>query len=777
MIEPLRAEWDNTQAATLILANENKLDAARAQLHEFHHRLCRVRVLDPACGTANFLYVTLEHLKRLEGEVLDLLDQLGDTQGRLDTEGLSVDPHQFLGLELNPRAAAIAELVLWIGYLQWHYRTRGNVRPPEPVLRDFKNIECRDAVLAHDGSTPKVDANGQPITRWDGMTMKTHPVTGEQVPDENARLAVLRYENPRPASWPEADFVVGNPPFIGKLNMRAALGDGYVEALRGAWPEVPDSADLVMFWWHHAAALVAAGKLQRFGFITTNSVTMTYNRRIVQHALDAGVHLAFAIPDHPWADGSDVAGVRIAMTVGMAGCGSGTLLTVTNEHSMGGEGLDVSFVECNGLIHADLTIGANVAAALPLRANVNVSAFGVIPHGAGFLVTQTQGVALDKGALLRPYRNGKDFTDKPRDVKVIDTYTITETELRTRYPATWQWLHDRVKPERDQNPRKVRRENWWLFGENQPRMRRALEGLSRYVATAVVAKHRVFAFLDKEILADQKLLVVATDDAMVLGFLSSRVHVCWALAAGGTLEDRPVYNNSRCFETFPFPDATPDQQTRIRDLAEQIDAHRKRVLADHAELTLTGLYNVLVKISAADTALNAKEKLAHEKGLVAVLKSLHDDLDAAVLDAYGWPDQPDDAILLERLVALNTQRRAEEAQGHIRWLRPAFQNPQAQSPLVGADLAAMDSSTPIYNEIAAKSAPTQTALSPWPATLPEQLAAVAKALSDAPGPQSATQLAANFTGKGKWKSRLPDLLAALAALGRAHGLDDGRWIG
>ena len=193
-----------------------------------------MRVLDPACGTANFLYVTLEHMKRLEGEVLDLLDQFGDTQGRLETAGLSVDPHQFLGLELNPRAAAIAELVLWIGYQQWHYRTRGNVRPPEPVLRDFRNIECRDAVLDYAECLPKLDDAGQRVTAWDGVSIKTHPVTGEPVPDERARVPVFCYVDPAPAEWPEADFIVGNPPFIGASGMRSALGDGYVEAMRGA---------------------------------------------------------------------------------------------------------------------------------------------------------------------------------------------------------------------------------------------------------------------------------------------------------------------------------------------------------------------------------------------------------------------------------------------------------------------------------------------------------------------------------------------------------------
>ncbi|WP_291987816.1 DNA methyltransferase [Candidatus Accumulibacter sp. ACC007] len=282
VVEPLRSEWRNVQAAALLLANEGKLDAARAEVDAFHHRLCQIRVLDPACGSANFLYVTLEHMKRLEGEVLDQLHAFGRGQQRLEAEGLTVDPHQFLGLELNPRAAAIAELVLWIGYLQWHFRTSGSGLPPQPILKDFRNIECRDAVLACDGVETVLDERGVPVSRWDGVTTKAHPVTGEQVPDENARTPLQRYVNPRKASWPQADYIVGNPPFIGNKRMRDALGDGYAEALRKTWNDVPESADLVMFWWHHAAQLVAQGKVQRFGLITTNSLTQAFNRRVVQ---------------------------------------------------------------------------------------------------------------------------------------------------------------------------------------------------------------------------------------------------------------------------------------------------------------------------------------------------------------------------------------------------------------------------------------------------------------------------------------------------------------
>ena len=253
VIEPLREDWAVAQAIALQHDRDGKRDKAVAELRAFHRRLCQVRVLDPACGSGNFLYVTLEHLKRLEGEVLNALEALGETQGLLELAGVTVDPHQMLGLETNPRAARVAEAVLWIGYLQWHFRTHGRVNPPEPVLRDFHNIECRDAVLAWDRIEHVTDERGIPVTRWDGRTMKTHPVTGEPVPDETACVLLEKYVNPRKAEWPTTDFVVGNPPFIGKQNIRPALGDAYVEALRAVWADVPDSADYVMYWWHHAA--------------------------------------------------------------------------------------------------------------------------------------------------------------------------------------------------------------------------------------------------------------------------------------------------------------------------------------------------------------------------------------------------------------------------------------------------------------------------------------------------------------------------------------------
>ncbi|HRP21601.1 MAG TPA: class I SAM-dependent DNA methyltransferase, partial [Alicycliphilus sp.] len=604
VIAPLRAEWDNARAAALALAAEAaeldgkpraaRLEQARDQAKAFHHRLCTLRVLDPACGSANFLYVTLEHLKRLEGEVLNQLDALGHTQEGLGLGHETVTLQQLLGLELNPRAAALAELVLWIGWLQWHVRTRGLASVAEPVVHNYGNIACRDAVLAWDSQEPAYDSAGRLLSRWDGTTYKTHPVTGEPVPDEAAQVPQWRYTGARKADWPRADFIVGNPPFIGAAAMREALGDGYVQALRAAWQEVPDSADVVMFWWQHASAQVAAGDTQRMGLITTNSLRQTFNRRVVQAALDAGTHLHMAIADHPWVDAASGAAVRIAMTVLAAGPGEGQLLAVTDEQAGEFGEVAVQLQERTGLIHADLSVGANVAAAQPLRAMQGISSPGVKLHGAGFIVTPEQAAVLlplplgegggeGQQPLIRPYRNGRDLTDRPRGVQVIDAFGWTAEQLRDQHPAVYQWLQERVKPERDANNRATYRDHWWLFGEPRKDLRPALAGLPRYIATVETAKHRTFQFLDAAILPDNMLVAIALQDAYTLGVLSSQPHIEWALATGGTLEDRPRYNKTRCFETFPFPSEdtglTPLLHARIAELAEKIDAHRKRVLS------------------------------------------------------------------------------------------------------------------------------------------------------------------------------------------------------
>jgi hypothetical protein len=541
-----------------------------------------------------------------------------------------------------------------------------------------------------------------------------------------------------------------------------------------------------MYWWHKAACLVRERKAERFGFITTNSLRQTFNRRVLEaHLSGTGVppvktmgetpmplSLLFAIPDHPWVENADGAAVRIAMTV--AGLqrrdAAATLQTVTAE-TEGAEGsVDITLATRIGTIHADLTIGADVAGAVALKANEGISNRGVQVIGAGFIVTREEAAALGLGRVtglerhIREYRNGKDLTSRPRDVMVIDLFGLTESEVRDRFPEVYQWVHERVKPERDANSRDSYRINWWIHGEPRKAFRPALEGLPRYIATVETSKHRFFQFLDASVLPDNMLVCIAHDDAYVLGVLSSRIHVTWALTTGGTLEDRPRYNKSRCFETFPFPNATAEQKSRIRDIAERLDAHRKRQLALHATLTMTDLYNVL-EVLRANATLTAKQRAIHDQGLITVLRQLHDELDAAVAAAYGWDASLADAAILDRLVALNRASADEESRGTVRYLRPAYQQPHVVPASAGNAAAQTDLDIPTADLRPPTAEPSPLA---WPDTLADQIALVRGVIHQTAWQQAdgAKTLASHFTGvRAPTVQRLVDALAALGHVG------------
>jgi len=774
IVEPLRDDWRNTQAVITELLAAGKQDAAIEAANQFHRQLCNTKVLDPACGSGNFLYVALEHMKRLEGEVLETLHALGQSQEILEHTGLTVDPHQLLGIEVNPRAAVIADLVLWIGYLQWHFRTRGDVQPPIPVIRNFHNVREADALITWTNRKQAVDEDGEPITVWDRVTEKLHPTTGEMVPDEAAQIQVYEYEGVKKAKWPEANFVVGNPPFIGGKDIRAWHGDGYAEAIRGAYSEVPESADFVMYWWQKAAELARSSKLRRFGFVTTNSITQVFDRRVVAQNLNASkdpLSLVFAIPDHPWLKALPAeehaatrhAAVRIAMTVGERGEHQGHLYTVTSEGDAGSEGTAVELSERIGRIFADLRIGIDVSGAVSLRSNEDLSCRGVSLHGSGFIVTPEVATSLGLGRIagleqhIRRYLNGRDLTGKSRNVMVIDLFGLKIEEVSKRFPEVYQWVNDRVKPERDQNRRATYSQHWWVFGEPRSAFRPALKGLSRYISTVETAKHRVFVFLDGNVLPDNMLVNIATQDAFHLGVLSSRVHCSWALAAGGTLEDRPRYNKTRCFDTFPFPTCSDAQKNAIRDVAERLDAHRKRQQELHPELTITEMYNVLEKLRAGEV-LTEEDRGIYDSALVGVLRELHDELDIAVFAAYGWPSNLTDEEILGNVVSLNTQRSTEEHNGRVRWLRPEYQAPKelaVQTVLAGV--------TPVEGPT-----PTRRKL-PWPTTLPEQVRAIKDSLRASPL-QNVQQIAAGF--KPASRTRIAEILDTLTALGQTRRIED-----
>ena len=718
---PLREEWDGVQAEVSRLVDRGSVDKAEGVARAFHQSLCETRVLDPACGSGNFLYVALDLFMRLEGEVRELL--AGLKQGQLDLGGREVTPEQFRGLEVKPWAKEIADLVLWIGYLQ--HRTRvseARANLPEPVLNDYGNVECRDALVA---------------------------------PSHGAA---------REASWPDAAFVVGNPPFIGNKRMRAALGDEYVDTLRALDADVPNSADFVMHWWQRAARLVATDRCIRFGLITTSSVTQGYNRAVLaKHIAESGLRLAFAIPDHPWVDADGSADVRIAMTVAdkSVADADGELWTVEQERAPGGQA-ELQFRVERGAIHPDLTLDVNTGDLRTLRANDGLSFMGVTLCGQGFVVPQGDYVATIESPHLKPYIIGRDINGRTEVKHVIDFYGLSAKSARAEAPELYQRVLAEVKPERDQQRRKAYRDKWWIFAEARQSMRAALEGLPRFIATCRTSTHRVFTFVPAGTLVESTVVAIALDDAFSLGVLSSRLHVTWATRVGTRLGvgNDPRYNNTRCFLTFPFPTCDATVRNRIEEAAEALDRHRVRQLELRSDLTITMLYNVLSAVRVG-AELTETERKVYDDGLVELLRELHDELDAAVADAYGVAVDIEEREILHHLAALNAERAEKESEGTVRWLRPEYQK---------HGRSRRTKKVPLRPLASGKSRE-------WPRELPRQIVAVRQALRfDAW--TTADAVAATFEGSDIETVEIA--LKSLAELGlavSANGREPRRWRG
>jgi hypothetical protein len=741
IMEPLRTDWEAVEAEAIGLYLGGDFAGARRAVHAFHDRLCKVRVLDPACGTGNFLYVAMRMMKELEEEVLSTLGELGEQQGVLALQGHVVSPEQFYGIEKNANAAWIAEMVMWIGHLQWHFRVSGDAMPSEPILKDFRTIRHSDALIECD----RLEVVARPETARD----------------------LIRHVNPRPRPWPEVHFIVGNPPFIGGKDLRRELGDGYVDALAAIRGGRFLSADFVTAWWDRAAEILnqPGSVLRRFGFITTNSITQTFSRRVIQHHLDQTppVRLVFAIPDHPWVRGPGCADVRIAMSVAERGepDGQGRWLKA--------RGADASsFEERHGDIGADLMLDSRLTRVRPLKGNAGLAYRGVQLMGAGFQVTPERAKTLLSGSdpqapsPVRDYRNGRDLADRPRGVQVIDFFGWDEGEARRRHPLLFQHLLKTVKPDRDRNNRAAYRDNWWIFGEPRRDLRAALEGLDRYIVTVETAKHRWFRFLDATTLPDNKLVVIASDDPAVLGVLSSRQHRAWFAANAGRIgeyEREAVYVKGVCFDAFPFPELTGGLAAQLRTLGEELDALRAGVLARHEGLTMTGLYNARARIGRNE-ALTEADRFAHEAGCVGLLDHLHQRVDHLVARAYGWPDDLADDQIVDRLIQLNQVRGEREAGGDIALLRPAYQATKVRQ---GGATKPLEPTSPASRE--------KRRLPEEPGVLAASLLSM---LRKAGRPLQPASLVDAFDGsRPRARRRIDHTLAVLAVAGSVHRTDDG----
>jgi hypothetical protein len=646
VMEPLREQWDLVQGEVKQILGDVEIEPTAAQkkkavavLESFLTELRRVRILDPACGSGNFLYVTLDLIKQLESEVLRRLEDVtGQAQLRLDIA--QVNPSQFLGIELNPRAAAIADLVIWIGYLQWHFRRFGDIPPVEPVLREYKNIECRDAVLAYDGKEPDVDSKtGKVRTRWGGRMMR-HPVTGEDVPDPSDQIPIYRYINPRSAEWQEADYIVSNPPFVANSDMRELLGDGYTETLREVYSDIPATVDYVLYWWHKSAKEIREKKSLRFGLITTNTIRQERQRIIIDfhQRHEEPIRLFFAIPDHPWAEGD------AAVTVTMTGADLEPKIQLSKAPVLGiltrkenSQEFEILYKN-EKFITSSLRASLSATDATQLQSNLNLAAKGFEPGCLGFIVEKNKFQPSDQ-ALIRPFKKLSHLVKGKNLEFVIDVnFVENENDLMALSPYIYQHLVDHVKSVRVINNDQRLREKWWHYRRSNEALKKALSGLSRYIITGRTAKHRCFFFCEIEAHCETEVICIGLNDAFILGILSSSIHSLWALSPridlGG---NTPRYFHDVCFNTFPFPNTTPDRQQKIRELGDRLDSHRKRVQSQHPDVTITAMYNLLEKLRAGEP-LTDKDREFNNKALVSTLKQIHDELDAAVFEAYGWED-------------------------------------------------------------------------------------------------------------------------------------------
>jgi len=501
------------------------------QLEAFQQKLASLVVLDPACGSGNFLYVSLQLLLGLEKEVITYATQLGFKL----TPQVSVQ--QLAALEINPYAFELAQVSVQIGFLQWR-RDNGFDNDRSPVLQNLDGFQNEDALLV-------------PHFRSKTKTLKAAQA-GEHAGDDALKFYTER-------EWPKCDVIVGNPPFLGDKLMRGQLGDGYVEELRKIYGNrIPGQSDLCCYWFEKARDLIAHGKCRRAGLLATQGIRGGANREVLKRVKETG-DIFFAESDREWI----LAGATVH--VSMVGFDDGSERQRI---------LDSQAVQT---IHANLTSAADTARAVVLRANQNYSFLGSC-KGGPFDITEVEALELIRQAgnpnglpnsdLIRPVCNSEDLLKAPSRRWIVDTADLKQ-EAASKYEKPFGIVVARVQPKRDRNRDKWLRDNWWRPQRMRPEMRKAVKPLYRFLITTTTSKHRLFIWLTHPILPDHQLIVFGSSEDCWFGVLHSRIHQVWSLAQGTQLREKESgfrYTPTTCFETFPFPfpdDLQPPQAAPV----------------------------------------------------------------------------------------------------------------------------------------------------------------------------------------------------------------------
>ena len=585
VMAPLRREAYASRAAAAQLlekggtANRNKA----MSIHEAYvARLRSVRVLDPACGSGNFLYVALRKLKDLEHEQA----LWASSAFQIPIARPEIGPQSVLGLEINPYAAELARLVIWIGDLQWQIAHNFG-HDWDPVLKPLDDIRTGDALI--------------------DLADPTHPVESE---------------------WPAAEFIIGNPPFLGDKLMAGALGRDYTDALRTVFlGRLPGQADLAAYWHEKARAQIAAGKSRRAGLLATQGIRGGLNRRVLERIKESG-DIFLAVSDQPWV----LDGAMVHISIVGQDDGTETARTL--------DGMPVPW------INANLTTGVDVTRARRLAENAGICWLGSQKAGpfditgglAATMLADPNPDGRPNTDVVKQRANGQDVARGSRDLGwIIDFGTDRQEADAALYAMPFDYVREHVKPTRVGNPRRTYRERWWLHAEPRPGMRAAIAGLSRYIATPPLSKHRIFAWLPASVLPDHQLVVFAREDDYTMGVLHSRVHEVWTRATATQLreiESGLRYTPSSCFDTFAFPEPEDATDELIAKIASELVKLRDGYLAGDPGRTLTGLYNTPP----------------------SWLTMAHTALDNAVLAAYGLPADATAPVILAHLLGLNLER-------------------------------------------------------------------------------------------------------------------------
>ncbi len=652
IIDPLEIEWAEALAKITALVERapkrtaerlltpaergrtTRMLAEATAIHSaFIERLANFRVLDPACGSGNFLYVALKALKDIEH------------RANLDAEALGlprgfprVGPECALGIELNPYAAELARVSVWIGEIQW-MRRNGFDAAKNPILRPLDTIECRDAVLNADGSE---------------------------------------------AGWPIADVIIGNPPFLGAKVMKRALGLTETETLRRAFHgRLPGFTDLVCYWFEKTRAQIADGRTKRAGLVATNSIAKNTNLPVLYRIAKTATLFA-AWPDEAWV--VDGAAVRVALI-----CFQSRAEPIS---SMLINGQPV------GQINPDLTTGLNVSALPALAENRGVAFVGVQKSGPfdipGDVARKWLALPLNPNGrsnsdVLRPTWNGRDITTSRRDIWFIDFPRGLSHEEASLWEAPFEYLNSaRYDPDdpsspllwetrssaRDVHPKR----EWWTTYWPRPEVRSQLLHLKRYIATPMTSEHRIFLWLKLPTLPDNNLVIVTRDDDTHFGLLHSYVHEVWSTRIGNKMGagNQRRYNREAIYDTFPFPEGLtpnipasdyahdPRAQTiaaaavRLNELRENW-LNPADMVVQKPEIVAGYPDRILPKNDAAAIELKKRTLTNLYNARHQWLVKAHAALDAAVADAYGWGEdwragRLDEDEILARLFALNQSR-------------------------------------------------------------------------------------------------------------------------